>query len=228
MLASWSSEFKPYFEELGPLAAAFALGVGVAALRSRLRPGAGRDGLVWVLVVLAPLICLVVRAIEGDIAKAFGLVGILALVRFRTPMREPADAVFVLISVAAGVVVAARGASLLPVTGIVALGLGAWGAHAVLRLSGRSGVGAPSAEVRLRCRHEALVAAQAALASVADDVLLLRAELGAPGSVGEVRYVVALRPGSNVSDLARALSAVEGVERVTAQAPEGPLSAREG
>lgn len=207
----------PYLRELGPLGVAFLLGGAVAALRLRLRGSAGRDGLAWVLVVLAPLLCLVVRAIEGDLAKAFGLVGILALVRFRTPMADPGDAVFVLFSVAAGVVVASHGDLLVAIIGVLALGLGAWAAHILLGRTAAIGPASLPTEVRLRCRGEAVDPAEAALRASAESVRLLRADLGAAGSPCDLRYHVVLRDGISVAHLARAVGAIAGVERVSAE-----------
>lgn len=212
--------------ELAPLGVAFLLGAGVALLRARLRPGSGRDGLAWVLIVLAPLMCLVVRAIEGDIAKAFGLVGILALVRFRTPMREPADAVFVLVSVAAGVVVAARGDLLMAVVGVLALGVGAWAAHVVLHRAGPDGAQSDVAELRLRCLPSALTPVESSLRAACADLKLMRADLGAGSTPCEVRYAVRLAADASVAALARALAGVEGVLAVSAQrTPEPDASA---
>ncbi len=196
------------------LLVAFLLGAAVAATRGLLRGPAGRDGLAWVLMVLAPLMCLVVAAIEGDLASAFGLVGILALVRFRTPVREPADAVFVLVSVAAGVVVAAESRLPEAVAGVLATCLLAALAHVLVR--GRSSA-PPPLEVRLRCAPGALGAVQQALSSAAASARLVRAEMGAEGSCCDLRWQVVLRPGGGLPGLAEALAAVEGVERVRAR-----------
>ncbi|MFM8387114.1 MAG: DUF4956 domain-containing protein [Planctomycetia bacterium] len=196
------------------LLVAFLLGAAVAGTRALLRGPVGRDSLAWVLMVLAPLMCLVVGAIEGDLASAFGLVGILALVRFRTPVREPADAVFVLVSVAAGVVVAAESRLPEAVAGVLCVCVLAALAHLLVRRHVRA---APPLEVRLRCAPQALAAVEQALAGAAARVRLVRAELGAAGGPCELRWQVVLRPGSGLPALAQALAAVAGVERVSAR-----------
>jgi hypothetical protein len=73
------------------LGLAAGLGLAVAAFylfstRQRVRTA----GLPGTLVLLAVLIALVTLTIEDNAAKAFTLVGTLAIVRFRTPVREEA------------------------------------------------------------------------------------------------------------------------------------------
>lgn len=204
---------------LARLGIAFALGVGVAVLRGALRHAPVRDGLAWVLAVLAPLICLVVRAISDDLAKAFGLVGILALVRFRTPMRDASDAVFVLMSVAVGVVVASKHDVL-----VAACGVGAVGACAVvarLLVDRRRGprAGGDPTEVRVRCRPDALPRVEAALAeATGGSVHLRRVDLRTAPAACEARFSAVPRPGCSVADLVRIVAAVEGADEVVARA----------
>lgn len=99
------SEFRPACEAL--LLSA-ALGCAVAGFylfstRRRVRtPGLGGT-----LVLLAMLITLVTIAIGNNAAKAFTLVGTLAIVRFRTPIGDIRDTAFVIFAVAVGIAIGA-------------------------------------------------------------------------------------------------------------------------
>ncbi|MBK9385075.1 MAG: DUF4956 domain-containing protein [Planctomycetes bacterium] len=85
------------------LALAVALGALVAALYRAARPARERtDGFAATLMLLSPLIAMVTLAIGSNVAAAFTLVGTLAIVRFRTPVRDARDTVFVIFAVAEG------------------------------------------------------------------------------------------------------------------------------
>jgi uncharacterized membrane protein YhiD involved in acid resistance len=57
-------------------------------------------------LILLPLITsLVLLTIGSNLARAFGLVGALAIIRFRTPVKDPKDIVFIFLALATGVVV---------------------------------------------------------------------------------------------------------------------------
>ncbi|MEZ6197316.1 MAG: DUF4956 domain-containing protein [Planctomycetota bacterium] len=90
------------------LALASALG-GIVALVYTLsrRPRQRMDGLAQTLLLLCPLIAMVTMAVGQNVAAAFTLVGTLAIVRFRTAVRDTRDTVFVIFSVAAGLAIGA-------------------------------------------------------------------------------------------------------------------------
>jgi len=60
------------------------------------------------LVLLAVLIAMVTQVIGENVALAFSLVGALAIVRFRTVVRDTQDTAFVMLSVVVGMAVGAR------------------------------------------------------------------------------------------------------------------------
>lgn len=202
---------------LARIGLAFLFGLGVAGLRAVLGLGTLRDGLAWVLAVLAPALTLVVGAIGGDLAKAFGLVGVLALVRFRAPMRDPADAVFVLLSVGAGVVVAAAEDLFVAAGGIAAVGASAAAARVFLATRAPRRRAHP-VELRATCpltRVAELEAAVAAVAGAAPHVD--RVELAPDGTSGALRLHVVPRSGVGLVALASALASVPGVSAVSAR-----------
>jgi hypothetical protein len=55
------------------------------------------------LVVLAVIVALVMLVIGSNLARAFGLFGALALIRFRTPVKDSRDTVYLFLSVAIGI-----------------------------------------------------------------------------------------------------------------------------
>ena len=74
------------------------------------------------LVLLTMLTTLVILAVTSNVIIALGMVGALSIVRFRTPIKDPMDLVFLFWSVVAGIVI---GAGLIPlaVLGSVIIGI---------------------------------------------------------------------------------------------------------
>ena len=101
------------------LAAAFALGCVIAGIY-RLTHGRGRAtplAMTGTLVLLAVLIAMVTLVIGNSVARAFSLVGALAIVRFRTIVEDTRDTAFVIFAVGVGMAVGA-GFLLIPLVGI--------------------------------------------------------------------------------------------------------------
>ena len=96
------------------------------------------------LLLISPLIAMATMAVGTNLAAAFTLFGTLAIVRFRTPIKEPLDAAFVIFSVVIGLatgnqsfVVAAVGTIVIAVTIGILLAfnnVGRSGTRAQLRL----------------------------------------------------------------------------------------------
>jgi hypothetical protein len=85
------------------LLAAALLGAAVAGLYLHARdPNDRTRGFPQTLILLAPLITMVTMAVGTNVAAAFTLVGTLAIVRFRTVVRETRDTVYVIFAVAVG------------------------------------------------------------------------------------------------------------------------------
>ena len=101
------------------LAVALALGCVVAAVY-RLTHGRRAEqaaGLAATLVLLTVLIGMVTLVIGNSVARAFSLVGALAIVRFRTVVEDTRDTAFVIFAVAVGMAVGA-GFLTVPLVGI--------------------------------------------------------------------------------------------------------------
>jgi hypothetical protein len=77
-------------------------GIVVACLHLLATRGRDRVELWRTLILIAPLIAMATVAVGTNLAAAFTLFGTLAIVRFRTRIRNPLDAVFVIFSVVIG------------------------------------------------------------------------------------------------------------------------------
>ena len=64
------------------------------------------------LVILPLIVAIVMLAIGDSLARAFGLFGALALIRFRTPIKDSRDTVFLFLSVAVGITVGVQNTQL--------------------------------------------------------------------------------------------------------------------
>jgi len=108
------------------LLAALVVGAVVAAIyrATRRRPAAGGD-LSQTLLLLAVVIAMITLAIGDNAARAFSLVGALAIVRFRSVVEDPRDTAFVILAVAVGLAVGA-GFIWVPVMGLPIAGCVAW------------------------------------------------------------------------------------------------------
>lgn len=60
------------------------------------------SGFLSTLVLLNPIVALVMFFIQGDLVLSLGLVGSLAIIRFRTPIKDTRDMVFLFWSIAIG------------------------------------------------------------------------------------------------------------------------------
>ena len=55
-----------------------------------------------VFLLLAPTMVLIITIIKGSLALSLGLVGALSIVRFRTPIKEPAELLYLFVMIAVG------------------------------------------------------------------------------------------------------------------------------
>lgn len=84
------------------------LGFGIALVRTVARSeGRPAPGLRTTLLLLTVLCALVTEVIGTNIARAFGLAGVLAVVRFRTVIEDTRDSAFVIFSMVVGMAVGA-------------------------------------------------------------------------------------------------------------------------
>jgi uncharacterized membrane protein YhiD involved in acid resistance len=91
------------------LGLAFVFGATIALVHAVFRKGHDDrpNGLGTTLVLLCVIVALVTFVIGNNVARAFGLVGALSIVRFRTSVGDTRDTAFVIFAVAIGMAVGA-------------------------------------------------------------------------------------------------------------------------
>jgi uncharacterized membrane protein YhiD involved in acid resistance len=79
------------------------LGLAIAILYKKVIPGFNYTvSILHTIIYLAMIAALVMIVIANEIARAFALVGALAVIRFRTPIKDARDASFIFFALAAG------------------------------------------------------------------------------------------------------------------------------
>lgn len=79
------------------------LGLSIASIYRYTHRGMNYEsGFLSTLVLLTPIVTVVMFFIEGDLVLSLGLVGSLAIIRFRTPVKDTRDMVFLFWSIAVG------------------------------------------------------------------------------------------------------------------------------
>lgn len=82
---------------------AIGLGIGVAFVYKYTHRGMNYErSFLTTLVLIAPIVTMVMYFIQGDLVISLGLVGSLSIIRFRTPIKDTRDMVFLFWTIAAG------------------------------------------------------------------------------------------------------------------------------
>ncbi|MFW6255276.1 MAG: DUF4956 domain-containing protein [Candidatus Sumerlaeota bacterium] len=86
------------------LASALALGILIALVYRRVHKAfAYSYSMVVGIVMISMIVATVLMVIDNSLARAFGLVGALAIIRFRMPVKDIKDIIFIFLSVANGI-----------------------------------------------------------------------------------------------------------------------------
>jgi uncharacterized membrane protein YedE/YeeE len=165
------------------------------------------------LVLLAILIAMVTQVIGESIAKAFSLVGALAIVRFRTVVRDTQDTAFVILSVVVGMAV---GASAIWV-GVIGLAIVA--VVAVLMKPPATGDYVTGhlpllVKIRIGLGHDAETLLGSTLDVYFSHRRMESIETAKHGVSIDVAYEAKLREPGTPEQLVRALNRIEGVQSV--------------
>lgn len=165
------------------------------------------------LVTLAMITAVVIMAIGNNLARAFGLVGAMSIIRFRTAVKDTQDLVFIFLVLAIGLA-AGVGFHRLAVLATVLVGGTLW-------VLGRSGFGGSRKSEYLVeiVATDAEGAGDAApwnsvLAKFARRHRLLHARSGEKGRL-DLGFLVTLRSSGDAPALTDALGRTEGVEEVS-------------
>ena len=203
------------------LLAAFVLGCGVAAVYrfTHRKDAEYSPTFVTTLVMLAVLIAVATQVIGGNGARAFTLLGALAIIRFRTIMRDTRDTAFVIFSVIEGMAagdghleVALAGFGIAAATAAIFRPRSASGPAAWWELKVRVGIGpggqSPAGLLREVFERHFGTVDQSAVAT------------GRQGAAVDLTYRVRLRPGTDPAVVVAELNRLEGVESVVLNQPQ--------
>jgi hypothetical protein len=195
------------------LAAAFLLGTLVAGIY---RLTQGKDGnqatvLMATLVMLTVLIAIVTQVIGRNQARAFSLVGALAIIRFRTIVEDTRDTAFVIFAVAVGMATGA-GFLLLPLIGIP------FAATAALVFRPRAATTRVPLDfllsVRVGLGHAPTELLRASFDKYLETARLTATATARQGVALDLTYAVRLRQESAALALVTELNGLEGVQSV--------------
>jgi hypothetical protein len=192
----------------------FGLLVAGVYLLSHKKPRSETGPFVVTLVLLSILIAMVTIVIGSSVARAFSLVGALAIVRFRTVVADTRDTAFVIFAVVVGMG-AGAGDAIVPITGIPLVGAAAW---ALSRWS-RAGAGTVVMQeytltVRVGMGRELEQQLRDLIAQHAVGLRLQGGKTSRQGSAMDLTYHVRLRDGQAALVLLRELHLLEGVQQV--------------
>lgn len=164
------------------------------------------------LVLLTVVIALVTLVIGNSVARAFGLVGALSIVRFRTVVEDTRDTAFVIFAVAIGMGVGA-GYAIMAAIGIPAVLLSAllmrWGWPDT---NGRPGLSILTIRIGLGSEPEKLLSPTLGL--YLSDFQLVGSATAKQGAALELTYRVRLRHKGAIYPLVADLNRIEGVQAV--------------
>jgi len=197
------------------VALAFFLGLTVAQIyRATLGKRSDTGSLPTTLVLLAVLIAVVAMVIGDNIARAFGLVGALSIVRFRTVVEDTRDTGFVIFAVAVGMA-AGAGYLLLAAVAVPAVGFSAafmcwWDDRD--QNAGNPKPARVLVRVGLGCDPDLVI--KPILANFTTRFQLVETATVKQGSALDLSYRVLLRPAVTPYPLVATLHKVEGVDSV--------------
>jgi hypothetical protein len=166
------------------------------------------------LILLCILIAMVTQVIGGNLARAFGLVGALSIVRFRTVVRDTQDTAYVIFAVVVGMAVGAK------YLWVALIGLAV--VASVATLMRRRAGGAPDAQPSFLLNMRLAIGQDMEPSlKVIDEFVqgrdLLSISTAKSGVALDVRYETRLRPHASPNELVRALNRMEGVQNVEIQ-----------
>lgn len=198
----------------GRVGVAMGLGFAVAGvyrLTVGRRAGAGTGGLPTTLVLLSVMLALVTVVIRDSVALAFGLVGALSIVRFRTVVEDTRDTAFVIFSVVVGMAAGAGDTSVAYV-GIPAVAFAA----AVMRQVDRPPAGGTGHGVTVRVGPGVDPAAALAplFATLGLTPRLTGVETAKQGAAVEYTYAVGPAAPDALARLVAEAHKIEGVQAV--------------
>ena len=194
------------------LAAAFGFLAAIIFRYTLARHRADVRSMPTTLVLLAALIALVTMVIGDTLARAFGLVGALSIVRFRTVVDDTADTAFVIFAVVLGMAVGSGYTVLaavgLPLVGVAAAVMAWWD-----KPRAAAGKGA-TLKVRVGLGIDPAAVVGSLFAEHLSTFTLVSLETANKGACVEVTYSVKLKAFGSPLALVNGLNKTDGVQGV--------------
>jgi len=170
------------------------------------------------LIILSLIVALVMLVIGNNIARAFGLFGALALIRFRTPVKDAKDTVFLFLAVALGIATG-TGNILAGVVGTITICL-VFVYLSLVRFGNRLSYDGLF-RLSLPLGGQAETSLHAVLSHYCDTIKLLHMREAGPGPVVEHSYQVKLIDPRYSSQLMSEIEAIDGVSNVSLLMQDG-------
>ncbi len=164
---------------------------------------------VQTLVLAAITSCIMIIAIGNNLARGLGILGALALIRFRTPIRDPRDIIFLFASLAAGI---SAGAQVwgVAIMGPVYFSFISWFLHKTPFASKRQFEGLLRF-ILIDDESENLEQVQSLLSDYTRSSELVAIREAIQGEAKEYSYQIRLLDPSGRADLLNAIQTVQGV-----------------
>jgi hypothetical protein len=202
-----------FFDILLNITVAFLMGLGIAVLyRKTYRGYSYASSFVQTLILITMITAIVIMVIGNNLARAFGLVGAMSIIRFRTALKDSWDIAFIFFALAAGLS-AGSGNLLVGIVGGAAVGLVIWFLH-------RTHFGfMQSKELLLRFWMHPHHGDQPLYIPVFDKYLsqysMLNVRSASSGKSIELSFFVRLKKNEQSQNLIRDMNALEGLDRVS-------------
>lgn len=162
------------------------------------------------IVLLGMIVTMVMLVVGDSIARAFGLVGALAIIRFRTVVRDARDTTFIFLSLAVGIAIGANH-ELVAILGTVLITLVA----ALLQFTGFGTRHADTGTLRVRGAGTLTQALDEVLSAWCRTHEMVALREGAGGGESEYAYEIRMFHPSERDELLRAVRGVQGTTAVT-------------
>ena len=192
------------------LTAAFLLGCIAAGVYRLTTRGSRTEGLLGTLVLLSVLMAVVTVVIGNSLARAFSLVGSMAIIRFRSVVENTRDTAFVMLAVVCGMA-CGSGYALAAVAAIPLVLLGSWLFRPRLESAAESG---QLLILRLGTASGAEQKVQALLKERGLSFRLAGLETVRGGAALDVRFAIPPLAASAALDLVAELNRIDGVQGV--------------
>jgi len=201
------------------LIAAALLGAGVAFVYRKTRHHTEVPPTFPVtLVLLSVLIAMVTQVIGNNVARAFSLVGALAIVRFRTVVRDTEDTAFVIFAVVVGMAVGAQDL-VVSIAGFIIASAVAFLVRPRTMTAAAAAADGFTIHVRVGSGHSVEKLAGPTLDEFITGRQLLSMKTARQGMAVDASFQGQLRAGANVEELVKTLNRLEGVQEVEITRP---------